>query len=98
MTDFAWPNMTDADKTAVAAFRSALLAHEEGHFTAVKAAIAKLPKTVTATEAAAVAAVQDKVPTQVAAGQKAIDAATASYDARTKNGRTQFMSAERTSR
>jgi len=94
VTDFVWPNMTDADKAAVAAFRSALLAHEEGHFTAVEAAIAKLPKTVTATgatEAAAVAAVQDKVPTQVAAGQKAIDAATASYDARTKNGRTQSI-------
>jgi hypothetical protein len=39
-TDFAWLDMTDADEAAVAAFRAALLAHEEGQFAAVEAVLA----------------------------------------------------------
>jgi hypothetical protein len=92
VTDFVWPNMTDADKAAVAAFKSALMAHEEGHFTAVEATIAKLPKTVTgtgATEEEAVDALKARLPTQVADGQAAIDKATADYEGKTKNGKTQ---------
>lgn len=92
VTDFVWPNMTDADKSAVAAFKAALMAHEEGHFTMVEAAIAKLPKTVTGTggtKQEAVDALKTKLPTQVADGQAAIDKATADYDAKTKNGKTQ---------
>jgi hypothetical protein len=92
ITDFAWPNMTDADTAAVAAFRSALLAHEEGHFAAVEAVLATLPKRISATGAsgkAAMKALQAKVTTQIADGQKAIDQAKTDYDAKTKNGRNQ---------
>jgi hypothetical protein len=92
ITDFVWPNMTDADKAAVAAFRAALLAHEEGHFAAVEAVLATLPKTISATGAtgkAAVKALQAKVTTQIGDGQKAIDKAKTDYDAKTKNGKTQ---------
>jgi Bacterial protein of unknown function (DUF922) len=92
ITDFVWPNMTDADKAAVAAFRAALAAHEEGHFVAVEAAIAKLPKTISATGAsgqAAMAALQTKVNEQLAAGQRAVDKARDDYDAKTKNGKAQ---------
>jgi hypothetical protein len=92
ITDFAWPNMTDADAAAVAAFRSALLAHEEGHFAAVEAVLATLPKRISATGAsgkAAMKALQAKVTTQIADGQKAIDQAKNDYDAKTKNGKNQ---------
>jgi hypothetical protein len=92
VTDFVWPNMTDADKAAVAAFRAALLAHEEGHFAAVEAALATLPKTISATGAtgkAAMKALQAKVTTKIAEGQKAIDKAKTDYDAKTKNGKNQ---------
>jgi hypothetical protein len=92
ITDFVWPNMTDADKAAVASFRAALAAHEEGHFVAVEAVLAKLPKTISATGAsreAAMTALQTKVDTQQAAGQKAVDKAKDDYDAKTKHGKTQ---------
>jgi predicted secreted Zn-dependent protease len=92
ITDFVWPNMTDADKAAVAAFRAALLAHEEGHFATVEAALATLPKTISATGAtgkAAVKALQAKVTTQIADSQKAIDKAKTDYDTTTKNGKNQ---------
>jgi ubiquitin len=92
VTDFAWPNMTGADNTAVSAFKAALMAHEEGHFTAVEAAIAVLPKTVTGTggtKQEAVDALKAKLATQVADGEAAIDKATADYEAKTKNGKTQ---------
>ncbi|MEA2154252.1 MAG: hypothetical protein QOE11_392 [Solirubrobacteraceae bacterium] len=92
ITDFVWPSMTDADKAAVAAFRAALAAHEEGHFVTVEAAIAKLPKTISAAGAsgqAAMTALQTKVNEQLAAGQKAVDKAKDDYDAKTKNGKTQ---------
>jgi hypothetical protein len=92
VTEFAWPNMTAADTAAVASYRSLLLAHEEGHFTAVEAAIATLPTTVTgrgASKALAVAALKAQLPKDVAAGQAAVDAATAAYEGKTHNGRTQ---------
>jgi hypothetical protein len=92
ITDFVWPNMTEADRAAVAAFRAALLAHEEGHFAAVEAVLATLPKTISATGATgkvAMTALQAKVTTQIADGQKAIDKARTDYDTKTKNGRTQ---------
>jgi hypothetical protein len=92
ITDFVWPNMTDADKAAVAAFRAALLAHEEGHFAAVEAVLATLPKTISATGAtgkAAMTALQAKAKTQIGDGQKAIDKATADYDAKTQHGKNQ---------
>ena len=84
--------MTDADKAAVAAFRAALLAHEEGHFAAVEAVLATLPKTISATGTTgktAVKALQAKVTTQIGDGQKAIDKAKTDYDAKTKNGKNQ---------
>jgi Bacterial protein of unknown function (DUF922) len=92
ITDFVWPNMTDADKAAVAAFRAALVTHEEGHFAAVEAALATLPKTISATGAtgkAAMKALQAKVTTQIGDGQTAIDKAKNDYDAKTKNGKNQ---------
>ena len=92
ITDFVWPNMTDADKAAVAAFRAALVAHEEGHFAAVEGVLATLPKTISASGAtgkAAMTALQAKVTTQIGDGQKAIDKAKTDYDAKTKNGKTQ---------
>lgn len=93
LAEFKWPNMTTADTAAVAAFKTALQAHEEGHFTAVEAAIAKLPKTISAsasTEKAAVAKLKDPgLPDAIAAGQAAIDAATAAYDKTTAHGKTQ---------
>jgi hypothetical protein len=92
VTDFVWPNMTAADTAAVAAFKSALLAHEEGHFLAVEAAIAKLPKTITATgatEAKAVAALKVKVPKETAKADAAIKKADADYEAKTNHGKTQ---------
>jgi hypothetical protein len=92
VTEFAWPNMTGADTAAVASYRSLLQAHEEGHFAAVEAAIATLPKTVTgrgASKQLAVAALKAQLPRDVAAGQAAIDAATATYEGKTHNGRTQ---------
>lgn len=92
ITDFVWPNMTDADKAAVAAFRAALVAHEEGHFAAVEAVLATLPKTISATGAngkAAMTALQAKAKTQIGDGQQAIDKATADYDAKTQHGKNQ---------
>lgn len=92
ITDFSWPNMTPGDTAAVAAYRSALEAHEEGHFNAVEAAIAKLPKKIRANGAskqAAVDALKAKVPQEEKNGKEAIDAATKAYDATTKHGKTQ---------
>ncbi len=92
ITDFVWPNMTDADKAAVAAFRAALVAHEEGHFAAVEAVLATLPKTISANGAtgkAAMTALQAKVTKQIGDGQTAIDKAKTDYDTKTQNGKNQ---------
>jgi hypothetical protein len=92
ITDVVWPNMTAADRVAVASFRAALLAHEEGHFTVVEATIAKLPTTIAATgatEQAAIDAVKAKAPTEMANGQTAIDNAKDTYEAKTNHGKTQ---------
>jgi hypothetical protein len=92
VTDFVWPNMTDADRGAVAAFRGALLAHEEGHFVEVERVLAGLPTRLTASGAsgrAAAAALQARARQQMTDAQTAIDRARDDYDARTQNGRNQ---------
>jgi Bacterial protein of unknown function (DUF922) len=92
VTDFVWPNMTAADTAAVAAFRAALLAHEEEHFRRVEAALPTLPKTFSATGAtkrAAVDALQAKVPDEVTKANAAMQKVTDDYDAKTGHGKTQ---------
>jgi hypothetical protein len=92
VTDFVWPNMTDADRAAVASFRSALLAHEEGHFVAseqVTAAQTKTLKATGATQRAAVAALKTLAQQQIKDGQAALDKARDDYDNVTKHGANQ---------
>jgi hypothetical protein len=92
VTNFVWPNMTDADKAAVAAFKAALLAHEEEHFRRVEAALPTLPKKFSATAATkqgAVDALQAKVPNSVEKAKAAMQKITDAYDAKTGHGRTQ---------
>jgi Bacterial protein of unknown function (DUF922) len=92
VTDFVWPNMTDADRAAVGSFRGALLAHEEGHFTAseqVTTALTKTLKATGATQRAAVAALKTLAQQQMKDGQAALDKARNDYDNLTKHGANQ---------
>jgi hypothetical protein len=92
VTDFIWPKMTDADRAAVASFRTALLAHEEGHFVAseqVTAAQTKTLKATGATQRAAVAALKTLAQQQIKDGQAALDKARDDYDNLTKHGANQ---------
>jgi uncharacterized protein DUF922 len=92
VTDFTWPNMTAADTAAVAAFRAALLAHEEEHFRRVEAALPTLPKKFSATGAskrAAVDALKAKIPDEVTKANAAMQKITDDYDAKTGHGKTQ---------
>jgi hypothetical protein len=92
VTDFVWPNMTDVDRSAVASFRAALLAHEEGHFVASERVIAAQPTTLSATGAtqrAAVAALRTQAQQQMRAGQAALDRARDDYDNQTQHGANQ---------
>jgi hypothetical protein len=92
VTDFVWPKMTDADRAAVASFRTALLAHEEGHFVAseqVTAAQTKTLKATGATQRAAVAALKTLAQQQIKDGQAALDKARDDYDTLTKHGANQ---------
>jgi len=92
VTDFVWPNMIAADTAAVAAFKAALLAHEEEHFKRVEAALPTLPKTFSATgttKQAAVDALKAKVPDEVTKANAAMQKITDDYDAKTGHGKTQ---------
>jgi Bacterial protein of unknown function (DUF922) len=92
VTEFVWPGMTPADSAAVAAFKAALLAHEEEHFRRVEAALPTLPKTFSgtgATSAKAVEALKANIPGEVTKTQAAVQKITDDYDAKTKHGRTQ---------
>jgi hypothetical protein len=87
-----WPDMTKADKAAVAKFKSALRAHEAMHFDVTDKVIKNLPKTVKATgsdEQDAVANLQTAADTYGSDAQAAIDQATQDYDTKTGHGKTQ---------
>jgi hypothetical protein len=87
-----WPDMTKADKAAVAKFKSALKAHETMHFAVTDTVIKALPKTVKATGSDgqdAVANLQTAANTYGADAQTAIDQATKDYDAKTGHGKSQ---------
>ena len=87
-----WPEMTKADNAAVAAYKSALKAHEEMHFDVTDKIIGALPKTVTATgsdQQDAMTNLQAEVDKYGADAQTAIDTATKDYDTKTGNGRMQ---------
>jgi predicted aspartyl protease len=76
----------------VASFRTALLAHEEGHFVAseqVTAAQTKTLKATGATQRAAVAALKTLAQQQIKDGQAALDKARDDYDNLTKHGANQ---------
>ncbi len=88
----AWPNMTDAERAAVARYRSAIQAHEEMHFDVTDNIVKALPRTVTATGTDPTATthnLQTAVTQYGADAQTAIDQATHDYDATTQHGKTQ---------
>ncbi len=92
MTIPAWPKMTDAEKAAVATYRSAIQAHEVMHFDVTDAIIKALPKTVSATgsdKGDATTNLQAAVNQYEADALAAIDKATQDYDAKTQHGKTQ---------
>lgn len=87
-----WPNMTKADKTAVAKFKAALKAHENGHFAKTDAVIARRPTTITATgptAANAVAKLKTKAETEQTNTYAAYIKASEDYDTKTQHGRNQ---------
>jgi predicted secreted Zn-dependent protease len=88
----AWPNMTAAERTAVANYRAAIQAHEVMHFDVTDNIVKALPRTVSATganQAEAMSNLQAAVDQYGSDAQTAIDAATQSYDDTTHHGRTQ---------
>ena len=88
----AWPNMTDAERAAVARYRSAIQAHEEMHFDVTDTVVKALQRTVTATgtdPADTTRNLQTAVTQYGADAQAAIEPATHDYDATTQHGKTQ---------
>jgi Bacterial protein of unknown function (DUF922) len=88
----AWPNMTDAERAAVARYRAAIQAHEEMHFDVTDTVVKALQRTVTATgtdPADTTRNLQAAVTQYGADAQAAIDTATHDYDATTHHGKTQ---------
>ena len=88
----SWPNMTDAERAAVASYQSAIQAHEEMHFDITDNIIKALPRTVSATgssQAAATRALQTAVNQYGAGAQHALDTATHDYDTTTQHGKNQ---------
>ena len=88
----AWPNMTDAERAAVARYRSAIQAHEEMHFDVTDTVVKALQRTVTATgtdPADTTRNLQTAVTQYGADAQAAIETATHDYDATTQHGKTQ---------
>ncbi len=88
----AWPNMTAAERAAVARYRSAIQAHEEMHFDVTDNIVKALQRTVTATgtdPADTTRNLQTAVTQYGADAQTAIDQATHDYDATTQHGKTQ---------
>jgi hypothetical protein len=71
--------------------RSALLAHEQGHFDTGWKTVAAFTKISAsgATQQAAVDALQTKAPTELGNWQTAIETADKAYDAKTGHGKTQ---------
>jgi hypothetical protein len=87
-----WPNMTAAERAAVNKYKAALKAHEVKHFDVAEKVLKALPKTVSATgtdEQDATANLQTEVDTYGSDAQTALDDATADYDTKTQNGKTQ---------
>jgi hypothetical protein len=87
----SWPNMSESDKSAVASMRSALLAHEQGHFDTGWKTVAPFTKisATGASQQAAVDALKAKAPTELGNWQTAIETADKAYDAKTGHGKTQ---------
>jgi hypothetical protein len=87
-----WPDMTAAEKAAVAKYKSALKAHEVMHFEVTDKIVKALPKTVKATGSDpqdATTNLQNEVNTYQSDAQTAIDTATTDYDTLTGHGATQ---------
>ena len=87
-----WPDMTAAEKAAVAKYKSALRAHEVMHFDVTDKVVKPLPLTVKATGTDtqdATTNLQAAADTHQADAQTAIDTATSDYDTKTAHGATQ---------